>query len=124
MPRRTLLNQTDRDSLFALPGSAAEWVRHYSLSDADHAIIEQHRGDHNRLGFAVQLCYLRYPGVVLQPGECPDPDLLLFVANQLEIEPKLWQKYSKRPQTRYDHLAEFQSWLNLKTFGASHANQT
>ena len=61
--------------------------------------------------------------MVLQPGESPDSDLLLFVANQLGIEPKLWQKYSKRPQTRYDHLAEFQSWLNLKTFGASHANQ-
>jgi hypothetical protein len=29
------------------------------------ATVRQHRGDHNRLGFAVQLCYLRYPGRVL-----------------------------------------------------------
>jgi Domain of unknown function (DUF4158) len=28
-------------------------------------LIRQHRGIHNQLGFAVQLCYLRFPGRTL-----------------------------------------------------------
>ncbi len=123
MPRRTLLNQTERDSLLALPDSAAEWIRYYTLNDADHAVIAQHRGDHNRLGFALQLCYLRYPGVALQPGESPDPDLLLFVANQLDMDASLWEKYAIRGQTRNDHQVELQSWLGLEKYTAAHAHQ-
>jgi hypothetical protein len=33
-------------------------VRHYTLSADDLALINRRRGDPNRLGFAVMLCYL------------------------------------------------------------------
>src|SRR5208337_1548806 len=46
-------------------------VRHYTLSDADITAIQRCRGDHNRLGHALMLCYLRYPGRPLHPGERP-----------------------------------------------------
>ena len=42
-----------------------ELIRHYTFSEFDLASIRQRRGNHNRLGFAVQLCYLRYPGFAL-----------------------------------------------------------
>jgi Domain of unknown function (DUF4158) len=35
------------------------------LGCRDLAAVRQHRGDHNRLGFAVRFCYPRYPGRVL-----------------------------------------------------------
>ncbi|MGP6159107.1 MAG: DUF4158 domain-containing protein [Vulcanimicrobiaceae bacterium] len=37
-------------------------MRLASLTAADLAFIRQHRGASNRLGIAVQMVYLRYPG--------------------------------------------------------------
>ena len=123
MPRRTLLSQSERDALFALPETKDEWIRYYTLTDADLAVIAQHRGAHNRLGFAVQLCCLRYPGIVLQADESPAPQLLAFVARQLRVDPKLWSRYAQRGQTRREHSVELQSWLNLRPFVRAHTKQ-
>ena len=68
MPRRSILSAVERDSLLALPDSKDELIRHYTFSESDLAIIGQHRGMENRLGFAVQLCYLRFPGIILGLG--------------------------------------------------------
>ena len=38
----------------------------FTLSESDLEFVRQQRGDHNRLGFALQLCALRYLGF------CPD----------------------------------------------------
>lgn len=50
----------------ALPDTKDDLIRHYTFSDTDLSIIRQRRGSANRLGFAVQLCYLRFPGII--PG--------------------------------------------------------
>ncbi len=76
MPRRTILSDTELTGLLALPDTEAEAIRRFTFSDADLAIISQHRGPANRLGFAVQLCYMRYPGVVLAAGDTPSTSLL------------------------------------------------
>jgi hypothetical protein len=55
-------------------------IRRYTLSEPDRSIIRQHRGAANRLGFAVQLCYLPSPGVVLGANELPFAPLLHLVA--------------------------------------------
>lgn len=67
MPRRSILSTAERASLLALPDAEDELIRHYTLSDADLSLIRQRRGDANRLGVAVQLCLLRYPGQGLLP---------------------------------------------------------
>ena len=71
MPRRSILSAVECDSLLALPETQDELIRHYTFSEADLSIIRQRRGNHNRLGFAVQLCYLRYPGFVLPTDAVP-----------------------------------------------------
>lgn len=76
MPRRNLLSAVERAALLAVPSSEDDRIRHYSLSESDLSVIRQKRGARNRLGFAVQLCSLRYPGTILPPGE-PPPDALL-----------------------------------------------
>jgi TnpA family transposase len=60
-----------------------ELVRHYTLSDADVAMIRRCRGDQSRLGYALMLCYLRYPGRPLHANERPPATLVLFVADQI-----------------------------------------
>ncbi|CAB3800659.1 Tn3 family transposase ISSod9 [Paraburkholderia ultramafica] len=62
MPRRSILSVTERDSLLALPDTEDGLIRYYTFSDSDQSLIGQRRGNLNRLGFAIQLCLLRYPG--------------------------------------------------------------
>ena len=65
MPRRSILSAAERESLLALPDTKDDLIRHYTLSDTDLSFIRQRRGPANRLGFAVQLCYLRFPGTAM-----------------------------------------------------------
>ena len=68
MPRRNLLSSEQRIRLFAIPTNPAEMARHYVLSSDDLAVIRTKRRPINRLGFAIQLCLLRYPGQGIGPG--------------------------------------------------------
>ena len=70
MPRRSILSATERENLIALPEEQDDLIRHYSFTESDLSLIRQRRGDANRIGFAVQLCVLRYPGT-LWPATCP-----------------------------------------------------
>jgi len=57
MPRRELLTPTERGQLFAFPEDEGELIRLATLARADLTYIRQHRGDHNRLGLAIQMVY-------------------------------------------------------------------
>ncbi len=61
MPRRELLAAAEREELLAFLAEESELIRRYTLTRADRTFIRQHRGHHNRLGIAIQLCYLRHP---------------------------------------------------------------
>ena len=63
MPHRELLTESQRLGLQAPANDERGMVRHYTLSSEDLlALINRRRGDPNRLGFALMLCYLRFPG--------------------------------------------------------------
>jgi TnpA family transposase len=57
---------------------------HYTLSENDLAIIRSKRGLHNRLGFAIQLCYLRFPGQAMTLEAEQLAELLAHVARQIQ----------------------------------------
>lgn len=116
MPRRTVLSTTERESLLTFPDSKDELIRHYTFNESDLALIRQRRGAANRLGFAVQLCYMRYPGIMLSAGEEPPPALLEMVAQQLRVAPEHWPNYGRRDQTRREHQAELQAVLQMRPF--------
>lgn len=119
MPRRPVLTVIEREELLALPVDALERVQHYTLSDSDLAIIRQRRGEENRLGFAVQVCYLRFPGRALGVDEIPEAVLMELLVKQLGIRTECWDEYAKRPQSRVEHVAELQTRLGLRTFALS-----
>jgi len=123
MPRRSILSATERDSLLALPDTKDELIRHYTFNEADLSIIRQHRGAANRLGFAVQLCYLRFPGIILGVDQTPFPPLLRMVAAQLKVQVESWDEYGQREQTRREHLVELQTVFGFKPFTMSHYRQ-
>lgn len=69
MPRRHILTERQRSALLDLPIDELSLLRHYTLGDDDLGHIQERRRPENRLGFALQLCALRYPGRALAPGE-------------------------------------------------------
>ncbi|HBQ8799890.1 TPA: Tn3-like element ISPa38 family transposase, partial [Klebsiella pneumoniae] len=85
--------------------------------------MRQRRGPANRLGFAVQLCYLRFPGVILGADEPPFPPLLRLVANQLKVGIESWDEYGQREQTRREHLVELQTVFGFQPFTIGHYRQ-
>jgi TnpA family transposase len=116
MPRRSVLSITERDGLLILPDTKDELIKHYVFSESDLAIIRQRRGSSNRLGFAVHLCYMRYPGLILGVDDEPFPPLLRMVAAQLMIPAEHWNDYGQREQTRREHLLELQTIFGFQPF--------
>jgi TnpA family transposase len=120
MPRRSILSAAERESLLALPDNRDDLIRRYTLSQSDLSVIRQRRGSANRLGFAVQLSYLRFPGVVLGVDESPSPPLLHLIAGQLKIPVEHWAEYGDRAQTRREHLVELQTIFGFASFTTAH----
>jgi TnpA family transposase len=120
MPRRELLTPTERLQLLAFPEDNGELIRLLTLTKADLAFVRQHRGDHNRLGIAVLMSYLRHPGRILGKDEKPHEQVLNLVAEQLRIPAAAWELYADRDETRREHLVELLSLLAIKPFSSRH----
>ncbi len=86
MPVGFLTNdQSGRYGRFAGEPTPDQLARHFHLDDADRAFVAEHRGDHNRLGVAVQLGSVRLLGAFLDdPAEAP-ASAVRFAADQLSI---------------------------------------
>jgi len=116
MPPRHILSPQSRAGLFDPPTEPAAIVRHYTFSPEDLALIRQRRRAANRLGFAVHLAYMRYPGRALGAGEAPPADMLAFIASQIGCDPAELSAYARRDETRWEHLGELQSYLTVRPF--------
>jgi len=116
MKKHEILSPQSRAALFNPPTDPAVIVRHYTFSPDDLVLIRQRRRDANRLGFAVHLAYLRFPGRVLGIDEIPPADILSFIADQLGIKPESLNQYARREETRWEHLSELQGYLGVRPF--------
>jgi len=119
MPRRSFLSVVERENLIALPETQDGLIQHYTLSEGDRSIIRQRRGAANRLGFAVLLCYLRFPGIILSVDQPPFPPLLKLVADQLTARATSLAKLAPHDLRRY--AACGMSAARAPNYGASRA---
>ncbi|MEY6759973.1 DUF4158 domain-containing protein, partial [Klebsiella pneumoniae] len=85
MSRRHIFTERQRAALFDLPTDELSLLKFYTLGDDDLENIRQRRRPENRIGFALQLCALRYPGRALAPGEMIPREVLSFVGAQLGV---------------------------------------
>ena len=97
----------------------AQLVRQGTLTETDLAEVEACRRDHNRLGFAYQIGFVRlfhrFPAQ--QPFEICQ-ELLNFVALQLQLDASLGEIYAARQPTVSEHQTRIREYLGLIPFGA------
>jgi TnpA family transposase len=103
--------------------SRRQMVREASLTEVDLVEVEKCRRDHNRLGFAYQIGFVRlfsrFPAQ--QPLEICD-ELLSFVAMQLNIDATGIDGYAARQHTVSDHQARIREYLKLTIYGPGEAD--
>ena len=83
MPWRDLLSLAQRTQLLALPTSLPDLEEFYTLTPTDREFVAARRTPTNRLGIAVQLCFLRHPGRAWILKEALPMGLLRYIASQI-----------------------------------------
>ncbi|WP_240644292.1 DUF4158 domain-containing protein [Antribacter gilvus] len=107
----------DRLGRFDSEPSRPDLERFFFLDDEDRRLIDKRRGDHNRLGFALQLTTVRYVGAFL-----PDPlevpwSVVEYLAGQLGLaDSSVVKRYTDRAKTAYEHAWEIQAAHGWRDF--------
>ena len=116
MPTKTILSPAHRTAIFDPPADRATVERLYTLGPDDLAQVARRRRRANRIGYAVQLCYLRHPGRgLLTSEEVPDA-MLALLADQIGGAVGDFTGYAMRPTTLREHRAEIETLLGLRAF--------
>jgi len=116
---RSILSAPERATLLAMPEREEDLRRVYTFSEPDMALIRRRRGDANRLGFAVQLALLRYPGHALGANAQVSGAVIDWIAGQVGVDAASWMRYGVREETRREHFQELRAYLGLSAFGLS-----
>lgn len=98
--------------------SPNQLARYFHLDDVDRAVIRTKRRDYNRLGFAIQLCTVRFLGTFLSnPLDVPEV-CIDHIANQLGIkDTSRLHQYLRRGKTHSEHTDQIRAIYGYKTFG-------
>jgi TnpA family transposase len=120
MPHRTILSTSQRQTIEALPAEPEALAQRYTLTEDDLVLIKDRRLAHNRLGFAVQLCLIRYPGRALRINEELPQQLVEFIAEQTGDKASDFAGYAERDTTRREHLSFLIRHFQLSTFTQQH----
>ena len=103
---------------YAVEPTAAQLERYFYLDDRERQLVNRRRGEHNRLGFALQLCTVRFLGTFLtEPTDVPS-SVVAYLAQQLSIaEIDCLPRYLERETTSREHAGEIQKLYGYQDFG-------
>ena len=116
--------ERDRYRRFGPEILETDLITFFTLTQEDRKIIGERIGDTNRLGFALQLCALRYLGFL--PDSLADAPVssITYLARQLAVSPESLTGYGRRARTRTDHGIEAGRHLGFHRFTEAHRQDT
>lgn len=118
MRGKELLTPGQRNRFMSIPEDISEYdiELYYTFTSEDLAFINKHRRDHNRLGIALQLAVLRYPGWTLFQIKDIPSEILDYIGKQINVSPREYTHYAKRVATRNEHLEELRQHYHYQNF--------
>lgn len=113
---RELLTPDQRQVLMQIPED--EWLlgTYFTFSKRDLEVINKRRREENRLGFAVQLAVLRYPGWSYNHIKSIPGSVIHYISKQIGATPSSISLYPQRENTIWDHLKEIRSEYDFIAF--------
>lgn len=114
----SFLTPSQRESYghYAGKPTPADLSRYFHLDDADIKLIRQRRGDHSRLGFALQLTTVRFLGTFLEDPTTVPQTVLHTVAQQLDIKDLACLSAYRDNRLRWAHTAEIRTLYGYREF--------
>jgi TnpA family transposase len=90
---------------------------YFHLDDADLELVNERRGAHNKLGFALQLTTARFLGTFLTEPTAVPQNVVAYVASQLGIhDVACLAEYGARSNTAWEHAVEIRRVYGYRDF--------
>jgi TnpA family transposase len=111
------LTQQQKDSYgkFTDEPTNEQLAVYFLLDDKDKKVVYRHRGEHNRLGFAIQLGTVRFLGTLLSAPTSVPQNVVIYIGQQLGIAESNLIKYSSSV-SRWDHTREIREEYGYHDF--------
>lgn len=120
---RSILTPQARKSFSEFPSTIDEYAlaRYFTLTALDRKAIEQCRGDHNRLGFACHVGWLRWLG--WQPDDKRGAPQIAtdFLAQQLNLSPACLADYPSHVRQWQLHTEQVRRHLGWRAYQQAEA---
>jgi hypothetical protein len=87
--------------------------KYFTLTKADLEQVDQCRGPTNKLGFAIQLCTLRWHGYFLPDTRGIPSSVVEMIGDQLALLPIAPDNYPQNEKTRFEHLERIRQYLGF-----------
>ena len=113
-----ILTKEQRLEYTSIPEDLSEEaiVAYYTFSQYDIDIINSHRRDYNRLGYALQLSVLRYLGWPLSITKDIPQNVIKYVSKQIDVDTEIYLQYGQREATIQQHMDGIRQEYGYKSF--------
>ena len=114
----SFLTSAQRESYgrYAAPPSPDELARFFHLSEDDQALTLSRRGDHNQLGFALQLTTVRFLGTFLENSMTVPSEIVQTLSRQLGITKSEAIGEYRQGRWRRQHATEIRAQFGYRDF--------
>lgn len=106
----------ERNRLNGFPSEVEyrDLITYFTISETDRTRVPIYSLSHNRLGFTLQFCTLRFMGFVPDDLQSAPSVMIEYLAHQLEVDPMALKEYGSRSQTRTDHYLLVMEYLGYR----------
>ncbi|MGR5965401.1 Tn3 family transposase [Bacillus cereus] len=107
--------QEEKYGCFCDTPTSEQLAKYFWLDDTDKELIWNRRGEHNQLGFAVQLGTVRFLGTFLSDLTNVPQSVITYMANQLHLDAQSFSLYRNK-RSQWDQMQEIRSVYGYKNF--------